>query len=129
MEEKEIRVLKSDVEVPPVVLEKADAAFARIKEERVNEMKNKKEKSQEQSRIIKYMKPAIVAAACALIFAGVGSRAGVGQPSAPGARGMRRSRLRHRDHRGRSRLRQRKRSRQRKMRQRKQNRRRATGLR
>lgn len=68
MERKEIRILKDDIEVPAVVLEKADAAFAQIKKERAGAMKNKNEKN----KVRKFVKPVIAAAACALLFAGIG---------------------------------------------------------
>lgn len=84
MEKKEIRIFKSDLEVPDIVSKKADAAFARIKEERAKGMK-KEERNQrfkkEQGKVKKYVRPVIAAAACAAIFAGVGicSRTGRGQ--------------------------------------------------
>lgn len=75
MEKKEIRILKSDIEVPAVVQRKADVAFAQIKEERTEAMKDKNRKQQTkngQGKIRKLMKPLIAAAACAALLAGIG---------------------------------------------------------
>lgn len=75
MKKEEIRILKSDVEVPEIVLKKANAAFAQIKKERAEEMKNEKRNlslGKEKGKIKKYAKPVIAAAACAVLFAGIG---------------------------------------------------------
>lgn len=75
MEKKEIRILKSDIEVPAVVQRKADVAFAQIKKERAEAMKNTNRKQQEingQGKIRRLVKPMIAVAACAALLAGVG---------------------------------------------------------
>lgn len=75
MEKKEIEILRSDIEVPEVVLEKADAAFARIRKERAKEMENK----ERGKKIRRYVRPAVAAAACALLFAGIGTAGHMGK--------------------------------------------------
>lgn len=74
MEKKEIRDLMNDIEVPALVQKKADAAFAKIKKERAEAMKNNKEEQKKEfSGIRKFVKPMIAAAACAVLAAGVGA--------------------------------------------------------
>lgn len=85
MEKKEISILKSGIEVPPVVQKKADAAFAAIQKERTETMENKDKKQQrkkKQGKTIKLIKPVIAVAACAALFVGAGRYWGGG--SLPG---------------------------------------------
>ncbi|MBP3477322.1 MAG: hypothetical protein J6K48_13565 [Lachnospiraceae bacterium] len=74
MENKEIRIFTSDIEVPAVVQKKADAAFAQIKKERAEAMKTKRDEKikPEQGKMTKYIKPIIAAAACVALITGVG---------------------------------------------------------
>lgn len=76
MEKKEIKILTDDIEVPAIVQKKADAAFAQIKRERAKNMENKTKTRRthgRQSKITKYVKPVIAAAACVALITGVGS--------------------------------------------------------
>lgn len=76
MEKKEISILKSGIEVPPVVQKKADAAFAAIQKERTEAMENKEREQRtkkERGKIRRLVKPLIAVAACAALIAGAGS--------------------------------------------------------
>lgn len=81
MENKEIRIFTSDIEVPAVVQKKADAAFAQIKKERAEAMKTKRDEKikPEQGKMTKYIKPIIAAAACVALITGVGVSNHVGK--------------------------------------------------
>lgn len=73
MEDKEVKIFTSDIEVPAVVQKKADAAFAQIKKERMDAMNEQKRDTRTESgkkKILKYLKPVIAAAACAALIAG-----------------------------------------------------------
>lgn len=75
MENKEVCIFTSDIEVPETVQRKADAAFAQIKKERMDAMKNQERDSSTKKRknkIINFLKPVIAAAACAVLITGVG---------------------------------------------------------
>lgn len=81
MEKREISILKNEVEVPPVVQKKADAAFAEIQKERTEAMKKKDSEQRmkkEQGKLRRLAKPLIAAAACAALIAGAGSGWGSG---------------------------------------------------
>lgn len=75
-------ILTRDIEVPAIVQKKADAAFAQIKKERSETMKNEtktKLTQGRQSRLANYMKPVIAVAACAVFITGVGVSTHVGK--------------------------------------------------
>lgn len=76
MEDRNIRIFQSDIEVPPVVLEKADAAFAQIKREQMKEASMKKT---EKKKTVWIVRTAAAAAACLVVFGGIGMSGWLGK--------------------------------------------------